>query len=62
MNCTKHKLVGKGGCMKGKVTQVSCQRVANNYRKTSAGYIVALCDKCDASFGDIVGTRVAANS
>lgn len=58
MNCIKHKPVGAGGCMKGSITQGSCQRVAKHTRLTSGGVRIRLCDKCDAAFGRIVGEKV----
>ena len=44
-----------GKCQARLVTQYNCQRKAVTVRVTSKGIEVALCSKCNESFGHIVG-------
>jgi len=44
-------------CEKHLVSQGRCQRAATVCRYTSAGKAIRLCQKCDDSFGKIIGQR-----
>lgn len=58
MHCSTTRPTGKGGCQRGAVTQAACSRKARHVRRTSGGKLLHLCDKCDKSFGPIVGELV----
>jgi hypothetical protein len=51
----------KRSCEIHRISQTHCHRVGSILRKTNAGRLVNLCKKCDAKYGETIGTIVNQN-